>query len=314
MQHRLIAPYNPRADGKVERTIGTVSLMIKKLLHGTTRHWPLFLPFAQLHYNDKIASLTGSTAFSLFFGRPMNKFGDYSQDAAVQEERHIDLASWREHQEKILSLVYPALSERVRSLKDAMVKRLNKHRRLLTESIPTGAVVMVKDPHKTTKQEPAYIGPYTVVRRTHNGTYVLKDQLNDLYDRHVPVDQLKLISKTPRTADRRDTRENSVFEVSRIADHRGTPGHYEFLTFWKGYDEPTWVAEEKFIDHAVITKYWKSKKGSETLPNKPVPYVGSMSEKNVPRHLIQLMDDKNRLRQSVFVQTKESSELAQWSL
>jgi transposase InsO family protein len=290
VQHRLIAPYNPRADGKVERTIGTVSLMVKKLLHGTTRHWPLFLPFAQLHYNDKISSLTGSTPFALFFARPMNAFVDHTQTPAVQVERHIDLDSWREHQEKILSLVYPAIAERVGSLKDAMVLRLNKYRRLLTESIPTGAVVMVRDPHRTTKQEPAYIGPYTVVRRTQNGTYVLKDQLNDLFDRHVPVDQLKLISKAPSakaaaahaeqkrevqeseatesaaSADQAQPTDRDIYEVSHVADHRGSPGQYEFLTYWKGYAEPTWVAEEKFIDHACITKYWKNRKMQRNMP------------------------------------------------
>ena len=269
VQQRLIAPYNPRADGKVERTIGTVTLMIKKLLHGTSQHWPLFLPFTQIHYNDKIASVTGSTAFALFFGRPMNQFVDYTHDEAVVNEDHLDLESWREHQEKILSLVYPAISERVASLKDAMVKRLNQHRRVLTESIPTGAVVMVRDPRKTSKLEPAYIGPYTIVRRTQNGTYValLKDQLNDLLDRHVPADQLKLISKTPRRVDQQE--DNDVYSSARVSDHRGSPGNYEFLTYWKGYEEPTWVREEKFIDHACIKKYWQAMKGDDETSEKP---------------------------------------------
>ena len=35
LDHRLISPYNPRADGKVERAIGSVMAIIKKLLHGS---------------------------------------------------------------------------------------------------------------------------------------------------------------------------------------------------------------------------------------------------------------------------------------
>jgi hypothetical protein len=168
----------------------------------------------------------------------------------------IDLNDWRRHQEMLVSLVYPAISDRVRSLKDAMMKRLDKHRRLLTESIPTGAVVMVKDPNRGSKLDPVYMGPYTIVRRTQNGTYVLKDQLNDLFDRHVPADQLKLISKTPRPVDQSDA--EKVYEVERVSDHRGKPGEMEFLTHWKGYSEPTWVRESDFIEHDCIKKYWKS--------------------------------------------------------
>lgn len=280
IKHRYISPYNPRADGKVERTIGTVSMMIKKMLHGTLSHWYLFLPFVQMQFNDKISSLTGSTPFALFFSRKMNQLVDYKKekkkkevkdgqtenkneitststdDGSVDDEM-ISIDDWRIHQEKMISLVYPAISDRVKLMKDAMTKRLDKYRRLLTESIPTGAVVMVRDPLRKDKFEPTYIGPYTVVRRIQNGSYVLKDQLNDLFDRHVPADQLKLISKTPRTIDLDDT--SAVYQIDYVADHREIDGQLEFLTYWKGYDDPTWVAENKFIDDNCIRKYWKKK-------------------------------------------------------
>jgi hypothetical protein len=57
MEQRLISPYNPRADGKVERAIGVVVMIIKKMLHGTSKHWPLFVPFAQFSYNTKFLLL-----------------------------------------------------------------------------------------------------------------------------------------------------------------------------------------------------------------------------------------------------------------
>ena len=58
IDHRLISPYNPRADGKVERSIGTVMSIIKKLLHGSNEHWPVFVPSAQFFFNNKVSSLT----------------------------------------------------------------------------------------------------------------------------------------------------------------------------------------------------------------------------------------------------------------
>jgi transposase InsO family protein len=255
VDHRLISPYNPRADGKVERTIGTVSMIIKKLLHGTDHYWPLFVPFAQYTYNLKVSSLTGSTPFSLMFGRQSNGFKDFSTDPPSP----INLEDWKTHQEMLLSILYPAIGERILDRKDKMLVSLNRHRRtLLPDAIPTGSTVMLNDPHRTNKFEPKYIGPYTVVRRARNGAYVLKDQIGDILDRHVPADQLKFLTKrAPKKILSEASQE--VYEVDHIVDHRGDPGHYEFLTRWKGYAaaDDTWVLQADFQDDAVIREYWR---------------------------------------------------------
>ena len=81
IDHRLIAPYNPRADGKVERgLLVPLPLVIKKLLHGSKEHWPLLVPFAQLTINNKVASLTNSAPFDLMFGRSCNEMKDYREE------------------------------------------------------------------------------------------------------------------------------------------------------------------------------------------------------------------------------------------
>jgi hypothetical protein len=255
--HRTISPYNPRGDGKIERNVGSTTMIIKKMLHGTSKHWPLFCPFAQLSFNDKIASLTGSTAFALFFGRKMNALMDYTLGEPPAPVR---LEDWQEHQEKILSLIYPAIRNRVAFLKDEMMARMNQHRRFLTASYPAGSIVMLKDPLRSNKFEPKYVGPYTIVRRAHNGAYVLKDQTGDIFDRHVPIDQLKLISKTPRKADLED--EGNVYEVEKVLEHEGAPGQYRYKVKWKGYpmEESTWVAERNFIEHRSIADYWQQQR------------------------------------------------------
>ena len=255
LDHRLISPYNPRADGKVERSIGSVMQIIKKLLHGSEKHWPLFVPFAQLSFNRKVTNLTGSSPFSLMFGRAPNEIKDYSHEPATE----ISLDDWKSHQEKIVSLIYPGIGDRILRSKDKMIQTLNKHRHtLLSEKIPAGATVMLKDPVRKDKFEPKYIGPYTVVRRSHNGRFVLKDATGDLLDRHVPIDQLKIISRAARRKDA----SGDVFEVKDVIDHRGEPGHYEYLTRWKGYadDEATWEPAASFLDDGCIRSYWKKKK------------------------------------------------------
>jgi transposase InsO family protein len=252
IEHRFISPYNPRADGKVERSIGTCMMIIKKLLHGTNKHWPIFTSFAQITFNNKITSLTGSSPFALMFGRELNELKDYSDE----KNATISLDDWKSHQEKIASLIYPAISDRIKSGKDKLIQTLDKNRRLLSpSSFPTGATVMIIDPVRKDKFEPKYIGPYTIVRRARGGAYVLKDATGDLLDRHVPADKMKLIAKSKRRVDV----DTPIYQINKIISHRGNPGHYEYLVDWKGYsqDEQTWEPESSFLDHSVIQTYWR---------------------------------------------------------
>ena len=262
MDHRYITPYNPRCDGKVERAIGTTTGIIKKLLHGSNKHWPMFVPFAQLCFNQKVSSLTKSTPFSLMFGRQFNELKDYTSDV---EYEVMDAKRWTTYQHKILSIIYPATSEKIKLSKDKMMQSLNKHRRtLLADGIPPGATVMladplyVNDPGKKPKWEPKYIGPYTVIRRSRNGQYVLRDATGDILDRHVPADQLKMVSRRVRNIDR----QKQIYEVDRILDHRGDPSNYEYLVKWKNYDQSlaTWEKQSSFLDNKCIANYWKSVK------------------------------------------------------
>jgi hypothetical protein len=256
IDHRLISPYNPRADGKVERSIGTVMTIIKKLLHGSDNHWPLFVPFAQLAFNEKVSSLTNSTPFSLMFGRSCNEMKDYSSDNKEQEQATIQ--QWQAHWEKILSVIYPAISDRIRSSKSKMIQRLNKNRRqLLSGALPNGAIVMLIDQRRQNKNEPPYVGPYSIIRRTQQGNYVLKDEsTKDILDRHVPPDQLKLVSRKPRDADLADNQ----YEVQSILKHRGSPGNYQYYVKWKDYNDRTWESAASFLDDKIIKNYWKQVK------------------------------------------------------
>jgi hypothetical protein len=89
---------------------------------------------------------------------------------------------------------------------------------------------------------------------------VLRDVDGDILDRHVPIDQIKIISKSARTKD------DNTFAIQKILKHRGAPGAYEYLVHWKGYsqDDSTWESPSQFNDDKCITTYWDSlKKGSK---------------------------------------------------
>ena len=154
--------------------------------------------------------------------------------------------------------LFPAISDRIKSGKDKLIKDLNKHRRmLLPNSLPEGSTVMLIDPIRENKFEPKYIGPYTIVRRARNGAYVLKDATGDLLDRHVPADQMKLIAKSTQ---RKIDNSNPIYVINKIVSHRGSPGNYEYLVDWKDWSENdrTWEPESSFLDSKIIREYWNA--------------------------------------------------------
>jgi hypothetical protein len=55
IKHRLIASYNPSANGRVERAIKDI-----KLAMSTPDNWPLYIPFAMYCFNTRINSRTNS--------------------------------------------------------------------------------------------------------------------------------------------------------------------------------------------------------------------------------------------------------------
>ena len=201
--HRFIAPYNPRADGKVERAVRTVKQTTMKLLNGATVYWPLWLPFVQLSYNDKLQELTGSTAFALMFGREANAPVAYHLNPFTDEPA--DVLAWRKHQQSVLSLVFPAIKQRMTEHQAKYITKLDERRAvLIRHELRAGTVVYLKDatylPSSGTRpsHEPMYLGPYVVVRRNKYGTYTLRDGTGAVLPRGVPLDQLKV--NTPRRA------------------------------------------------------------------------------------------------------------------
>jgi transposase InsO family protein len=268
--HRTISAYNPRADGKVERSVRTVKQTLRKLLQGAYVYWPLHLPFIQFTYNDKVQDITGATAFSVMFGRLPNKLESYQHDNFA--ELPPATAAWKAHQDKLVSIIFPAISHRRKDVQDKYRQRMDKIRRhVIKETLPKGTLVALKDPlylanpKLRPSTEPEYVGQYTVERRSPHGPYYLRDETGAMLARSVPLDQMKIIRKPSKYSDAESSVDDSAVyaAVKRITKHRRVKGATgEVLQYWVEWkdDSPSgWVAADGFMDTDVIRRYYAEK-------------------------------------------------------
>jgi hypothetical protein len=254
VEHRLLTPYHPRGNGVAENHVKTACNIIRKEVKDHKQAWAKHVPMAQLAMNTRIVALHNSSPFSLFFARRFNgisNFSDTTEKLSSQEELLKRL-------EYMTKTVFPAIDTKTRETQRRMIERFN--RTVLHSEFPDGSKVMSLDPIMGDKLTPRYEGPYTVVKRTTGGSYVLKDATGEELGRNFAPSQLKLV------LDDYDATETYV--VEKILNHRQGPGGgMEYRVKWKGYKEETWEPQENFIERKCITDYWKidDQPGSRSL-------------------------------------------------
>ncbi len=256
IDHRLIAAYHARANGLAERFVQTISQTILKILNGQLQTWDHHVPAAQLFVNNKVSAIHNSTPFALMFARTLNGFDDYRQD----ESRLLDPGVILKRAQYLNSLVYPAINEKVRRNQSQDCDAFNKKhiKRMVDEDyfIP-GSLVMAKDETRSSKDQPRYLGPFEVIRRTRGGSYLLKGPGNFPYKR--PPNALKLVERVPEAP-----LAEGHYEVEAILDHRPKDQpfneHTEYRIRWKGYSESddTWGHSADFDDLNTVLRYQRS--------------------------------------------------------
>ena len=270
---RYISEYNPRANGKVERMVGTAKASLKKMLHGQSGHWPAYLPYCQLAFNDKVRSLTGASAFVLMFGRRPNLPADYN--SAWHNDIGNGHEQWLAHLDDVRRIIYPATVTRVEKQQLKYRERFNMKHRIIPKgyTIPVDSFVFVKDPKyvqpKSIKPtlEGTYIGPFRVIGMTPSNNYVLQDDTGDVVGRSVPIDQIKFYDYPGSKTDKEF---GQYYPLEKILADKKDDKTNETLVLvkWKGYEEPWWIPTSHIRDTPILERYYKAKSTRVTKKSK----------------------------------------------
>jgi len=268
IDRRLITPYHPRADGLVERKNKEVGRLLKKQMKGATDRWELLLPITQLSLNLKILERTGSKPFELFMARPFYMFEDWTEiedgnAAGFLENRLKELQELRD-------VIWPAIKQRT-STQRAKIQAYHDGNNKIVDYLKPGTVVMALDPTRESKWDPIYEGPFTIVRKTTGGSYILKDSTGDELSRRYSISMLKLVDvPSGGESEYINGDDKQSFEVKEVLRHRKDKSgkSNEYLVRWKGYEseDDSWIHESDFDDIAIIRKYWK--RHSDVIKNK----------------------------------------------
>ncbi|ORZ11561.1 hypothetical protein BCR42DRAFT_440582 [Absidia repens] len=149
--------------------------------------------------NNKVSKRLQTPPFSLMFARHMNKptlTGDPQTNiATLKPMNYDDLVKRLEY---MADVVFPAIKE---------------------------PFVVAKIPTRKNKSA-LYDGPFEVMQKTINGTYVLKDMTGALASRNYVPSELKSVSH--------DEHNDDEYEIEAVLDHKGTPGRRQYKVRWKG--------------------------------------------------------------------------------
>ena len=212
IDHRLITPYHPRANGLAERNIQTAKQSIFKLLKGREQDWELYVPQTQFFMNTKVAAYHNSTPYSLLFGKKHNLFEDFTSN----EDTILNENQLMEKLELMTQIVYPSISKK----SSLFAKKMNPSGENLSPKLfPSGCFVMSFDELKSTKAQPTYLGPFKVIRRNMGGAYQLLDTAGNTFTR--APENLKLVKCSKEFG--------TSLNVKKILNHRGTRSEREYL-------------------------------------------------------------------------------------
>ncbi|RWS00992.1 pol polyprotein-like protein, partial [Dinothrombium tinctorium] len=187
--HTKTTPYMPQSNGQVERCNGTIQGMLKAAIESEQdkKNWDLEIPFIVSAYNSSPHAVTKiSPFFALYGAKPRNQIdNDY--------EARNDSANAGTLSEETLRVLDEAREEARNKIKESQNKAAERYNEKHEfQYFLIGDLVMIKNP-KHRKLEPAYTGPFLVIKRSKNSplVYVVQSVENPQSRKIVNIKRMK---------------------------------------------------------------------------------------------------------------------------
>jgi hypothetical protein len=198
MDRVRIAPYNPQANGLVERCIQTLKGSLSRTALQRTDTWDEQLPWTLLAYRNVLQKSTGYTPYSLVFGRQMmlpeqihlhaNRFQMSEQDSLQHLTGQLTVVAKQMEHSLMHAQGNVELSQQKQRLDFETRKRTQASRVKQVRDLPLGSLVLAKLPDSTvTSLQPSWTGPFVLQGYTtaHQKTAILLDSKGKLKYRAV---------------------------------------------------------------------------------------------------------------------------------
>ena len=243
--HRTISQYHPRANGAAEAHVKLTKKLLNKLIKGDWSEWDAFIPAIQMELNERVWSKNSTRPSAAMFARPFNGFKDYRQveSSLLSPEKLMGM-----HKDMV-NVVYPSLRLKVDRANDKVAQRFNKKKgNLVPEGrFKPGHKVYLYDELATSKREPKWTGPFTIVKKTKTGAYILQDHAGRRVNRKVAPSKLKPAGDIGR----------EFPDVRGIVDHRGPLNQREYLVLTGEEEKQVWLPARNLLHefHHVLN-YW----------------------------------------------------------
>ncbi|CAF1539454.1 unnamed protein product [Adineta ricciae] len=182
--HVYSTPYHPQTNGQIERFNSTMDSKIASLSNSSHSNWDDQLPYVIFNYNTNIHSTANIIPFELMYGRsPVLPCDPQDPMVSIQIDPH-----HRQKLQQYISSLTNMAQDHLRSAQAVYKARFDAHRSNPSYSI--NDLVLVKTLKPRHKFDVRHEGPYRIIQRLNDKTYVIQHVHLHHITRQVTVDSL----------------------------------------------------------------------------------------------------------------------------
>ena len=157
-------PYHQQANGLIERTFQTMKQLLSAIVSEFKKDWDEVLPIVEMALRCSRQKTTGYSPFEILFGTTMRLPADWTLD---------------DYQEKIDPATFIKKTNEIRSNMNMIINQSGcyplQQKKYFKKEIRVGDLVLVKQYNKVnTIPQEKYVGPYKVVEKQGNVTYIIR--------------------------------------------------------------------------------------------------------------------------------------------